>query len=131
MSIWIPAGLTDYQQVKEQVSQWTDHISQRRSLWLKDLKSIFICTVSLLPAMLLVRSVTRLLSVAVIYYSMVLLAITMHVVRPPRNSGLTPRRRGLDLPSPAYMWRRFKRSAQNPPILVLLFLPLMRMLLPH
>src|SRR5579863_3638438 len=37
-SIWIPAGLTGYEQVKEQMSHWTDHISRVRSWWFQDLK---------------------------------------------------------------------------------------------
>jgi hypothetical protein len=129
-SIWIPAGLIGYQQVRAEVLQWTDRVSQRRSLWLTDLKPVLICTVSLLPAMLLMRSVSWLLIAAAVYYGMVLLAIMIHVVRPPRNSGLTPRRRGLDLPPPAYMWRRFKHRCRFPPILVLLFLPIVRIALP-
>ena len=126
-SISIPAGLIGYQQVREQVLQWTDRISQRRSRWLKD-PPIFICTLSLLPAMLLVRSVHWLLVAAAVYYGMVLLAIMMHVVRPPRDSGLTPR--GLDLPPLAYMWRRFKHSCRQPPILALMLLPIVRIVLP-
>jgi hypothetical protein len=129
-SIWIPAGLTGYQQVREQVLQWTDRVSQRRSLWLNDPRSVFLWTVSLLPAMLLVRSVAWLLTVAVIYYGMVLLLIMMHVLRPPRDSGLTPRRRGLDLPPAAYMWRRFKHSCRNPVLWVLVLLPILRIVVP-
>jgi hypothetical protein len=127
-SIFIPAGLTGYQQVREQVLQWTDRISQRRSLWFKNPKPVYICTLSLLPAMLLVRSVHWFLVVAAVYYGMVLLAIIMHVVRPPRDSGLTPR--GSNLPPPAYMWRRFKHSCRQPPILVLMLFPMVRVRLP-
>jgi hypothetical protein len=130
LSIWIPAGLTGYQQVREQVLQWTDRVSQRRSLWLNDPRSVFLCTVCLLPAMLVVHSVPWLLTVAVIYYGMVLLLIMMHVVRPPRDSGLTPRQRGLDLPPPAYMWRRFKHSCRNPVLWVLVLLPILRIVVP-
>jgi hypothetical protein len=132
LSIWIPAGLNGYQHVREQLLQWTDRISQRRSLWLRpfDLKPLFVCTVSLLPAMLLVHSVAWFVIVLVTYYGMVLLAIIMHVVRPPRNSGLTARRRGLDLPPPAYMWRRFKHSCRNPVVQVLALLPILRILVP-
>jgi hypothetical protein len=129
-SIWIPAGLTGYQQVREQVSQWTDRVSQRRTLWLNDPRPVFLCAVSLLPAMLLVPSVLWLLTVAVIYYGMVLLVIMMHVVRPPRDSGLAPRERGFELPPPAYMWRRFKRSCRNPVLWVLVLLPILRIVVP-
>jgi hypothetical protein len=129
LSIWIPAGLTGYQQVREHLLQWTDRVSQRRSLWLNDPRSVFLCTVCLLPAMLVVHAVPWLLTIAVIYYGMVLLLIMMHVVRPPRDSGLTPER-GLDLPPPAYMWRRFKHSFRNPLLWVLVLLPILRIVVP-
>jgi hypothetical protein len=129
-SIWIPAGLTGYQQVRAQVSQWTDRVSQRRSLWLNDPRPLCLCAVSLLPAMLLVPSVLWLLTVAVIYYGMVLLLIMMDVVRPPRDSGLASCQRGLELPPPAYMWRRFKHSCRNPVLWVLALLPILRIVVP-
>lgn len=81
--------------------------------------------VSLAPAMLLVRSSPWFAIVSVIYYGTVLLAILMQVARPPRESGLA--RRGLNLPPPAYVWRRFKRLFRRPGVLMLLLLPLVRM----
>ena len=126
VSIPIPAGLSGYVQIKGQMLQWTGRISQRRSLWLKEGKPLA-CAVSLAPAMLLVPSSSLLPVVAVVYYGVVLLAIVMHVARPPRDSGLAPQ--GLNLPPPAYLWRRFKRSARHPGVLMLLFLPIVRMVL--
>jgi hypothetical protein len=77
LSICIPAGLTGYQQVREEVLQWTGRISHRRALWLKDPKPVCICALSLLPATLLVRSVHWFLIVAAVYYGLILLAIMM------------------------------------------------------
>ncbi len=132
VTIWIPAGLTGYQQVRERVLQWTDRISQRRSLWLSDPRPVLGGLLALLPAMLLVRSLHWFLVVAAAYYGMVLLAFMMNVVRPPRNSGLTPRR-GLDLPPAAYMWRRFTRQCRWPPMLALIVLPIVSVVVvaPH
>jgi len=128
VSIPMPAGLTSYEQIREQILQWTGRISQRRSLWLKELKPLA-CAVSLAPAMLLVRSVPWLAIVAVIYCGTVLLAIALHVARPPRDSGLA--QQGLNVPPPAYMWRRLKRLFRYPPMLVLFFLPIARVVLPR
>ena len=58
-TIWIPAGLTGYQQVRDRVLQWVpgNLISRRRSLWLSDPRpAIRRCTSALLPSTLLVHS---------------------------------------------------------------------------
>jgi hypothetical protein len=123
VSIPIPAGLTGYEQIREQILQWTGPISQRRSLGLKKLKPLA-CAVSLGPAMLLVSSVPWLAIVAVIYYGTVLLAIVLDIGRPPRGSGLA--REGVNLPRSAYMWRRFKRLSRCLGVLTLFFLPIVR-----
>jgi hypothetical protein len=83
--------------------------------------------------MLLVRSLHWFLVVAVVYYGMILIELIMNVVRPPRNSGLTPRRRGLDLPPAAYMWRRFNHECRQLPMLALIILPIVRAMvaMPH
>jgi hypothetical protein len=128
VSIPMPAGLTGYEQIREQMLQWTGRISQRRSLWLKELKPLA-CAVSLAPAILLIRSVPWLAIVAALYYGTLLLAIMLHVARPPRDSGLV--QQGVNLPPPAYMWRRFKRLSRHPPILILFFLPIMKVVLPR
>ena len=130
-SIWIPADVNGYWQIRNHLSQWVDRIHQRRSLWLNNPKPAFFCAVSLLPAMLLVRADPWFLVIAAIYYGMLLLAIAMPVLRPPRDSGLTPSRRGLNLPSPAYMWCRFKNSCRNRMILGLFLLPVVRIILPR
>jgi hypothetical protein len=116
-SIWIPAGLTGYEQVREQMLQWTDRIGRIRSPWLRDLKPSFFCTASLLPAMLLVHSTSWFLMIAAVYYGMVLLAMAMIIVNPP--------------PRPfARVWRRFRNLLRKPPFLVLLILPILRIVLP-
>jgi hypothetical protein len=124
-TIWIPEGLTGYQQVREHLLHWTP-FSQRRSLRLSDRRLVRSCIWSLLPALLLVRSLYWFLVVAVAYYGMILIEIMMNVVRPPRNSGLTLRRRGLALPPAAYMWRRFDHQCRQLPMLALIILPIVR-----
>lgn len=128
VSIPMPAGLAGYEQIREQMEQWSGRISQRRSLWLRELKPLA-CAVSVAPAMLLVRSAPWFAVVAVMYYGAVLMAIASHVARPPRESGLAGK--GLNLPPPAYMWRRFKRLSWHSPMLLLIFLPTLRMVLPR
>jgi hypothetical protein len=116
-SIWIPVGLTDYQQVREQVFQWTDRIGRIRSPWLQDLKPAFFCALSLLPAMLLVHSRSWFLMVAAVYYGMVLFVIATDIFNPPPRSSTC-------------LWRRFINLRRKPPFLVLLILPLLRIVLP-
>lgn len=131
-TIWIPAGLNGYRQVREQLLQWipSDRFMQRRSLWLSDPRPIRSAIWSLLPAMLLIRSAHWFVAVVVVYYGMILLEIMMNVARPPRNSGLQPSRRGLNLPPAAYMWHRFKRQFQTrPQMLALIVLPILRALI--
>src|SRR5215472_14528550 len=55
-TIWIPASLTGYSDVRAQILQWCSHVSQRRSFWLRDLRHVFVCAASLLPAVVAVRS---------------------------------------------------------------------------
>jgi hypothetical protein len=129
MTILVPASLTGYQQVREHVSHWMP-LSQRRELWLSDPRPVLGGLVALLPAVLLVRSLHWFLAVAGIYYGMILLLIAMNVVRPPRNSGLTPRPLGWELPPPQDMWRRFKHICRWPPIPILILLPIVRALIP-
>jgi hypothetical protein len=125
ITILVPAGLIGYEKVRDHVSQWMA-FSQRRALWLSDPRVVLGGLIALLPAMLLVRSLDWFVPVGAVYYALILLAILVNVVRPPRNSGLTPRRIGWELPPPAYMWRRFKRQCRQPPLLALMFLPIVR-----
>jgi hypothetical protein len=126
---WIPAGLVSYERVREQVLQWTENVSHRRSLWLSEPRLVRNCIWSLLPAVLLVRSPDWFVAVAIAYYGMILLAIMMHVVRPPRNSGSTPRRQTLRLPPARYMWDRLKHQGREPLLLVLVVSPILRTML--
>jgi hypothetical protein len=128
MVIQIPAGLIGYQQVRDEVSQGAPH-SQRRKLWLSDPRPVLGGLVALLPALLLVHSLHWFVIVAAVYSGLVLLLVLMDVVRPPRNSGLTPRRRGWKMPPAAYMWRRFKRQCRWPPLIFLIVLPVVRVVL--
>lgn len=116
-SIWIPAGLTGYEQVREQMFQWTDRIGRIRSPWLQDLKPAFFCAASLLPAMLLVHSASWFLMITAVYYGMVLLVMATDIVTPPPRSSACVR-------------RRFINSFRKPPFLVLLILPILRIVLP-
>ena len=126
MVIQIPAGLIGYQQVRDEVSQWAPH-SQRRELWLSDPMLVLGGLVALLPALLLVRSLHWFVIVAAVYYGLVVLLVLMNVVRPPRNSGLTPRRRGWNIPPAAYMWRRLKHQCRwLLPLICVIVLPLVR-----
>lgn len=130
---WIPAGLISYDRVRERVLEWTDSVSQRRSHWLSEPGLLRSCICTLLPAILLVRSVDWFVAVAIVYYGMILLSSIMHVARPPRNSGLRPRPRRLLLPPPRYMWRRLKHQFREPLLLALVVAPIFRTLLttPH
>jgi hypothetical protein len=127
MVIQIPAGLIGYQQVRDEVCQWAPH-SERRDLWLSDPGPVVGGLVALLPALLLVRSLDWFVIVAAVYYGLVVLLALMNVFRPPRNSGLTPRRRGWSIPPAAYMWRRLKHQSRWPPLifLIVIVLPLVR-----
>jgi hypothetical protein len=125
--IWVPAGLTDYDRVKAELLQWTDRFSQRRCLWLAPMV-VLACVVNLIPALLLLHSNGWFFVVTAIYYATLLIAILMHVARPPRHSGLAQRRRGWTLPSPSYMWRRLQHSCGNPVLLILLCLPVLKIL---
>jgi hypothetical protein len=116
-SIWIPAGLTGYEQVREQMFQWTDRIGRIRSPWFQDLKPAFFCTASLLPAMLLVHYTSWFLLIAAVYYGMVLLAMATIIVNPPPRTF-------------ARVSRRFINLFRKPPFLVLLTLPILRIVLP-
>jgi hypothetical protein len=127
-AIQIPVGLIGYQRVREHVSQWMP-ISQRQSLWLSDPRPVRSCIWSLLPALMLVRSVHWFLVVVVAYCGLVLLEVIMNIARPPRDSGLASPRRRLELPAPAYMWRRFTRQCRQPSMLVLIALPVVRAVL--
>jgi hypothetical protein len=117
-SIWIPVGLTGYQQVREQMFQWTDRIGRIRSPWLQDLRSAFFCSASLLPAMLLVHSTSWFLMIAAVYYGMVLFVITTDIFNPPPRSSTRLLRRLINL-------------RRKPLFLVLLILPTLRIVLPH
>jgi len=128
-TIVIPAGLVGYQRVREQLVQWRTPLSQRRSFWLRDPRIVHSCIWSLLPAMLLVRSLPWFLVVGVVYYGLVLLDLVMDVCRPPRNSGLAPCRPGLNLPPTAYMWRRLLRWQGQPLVLIAITLPVVRAIL--
>jgi hypothetical protein len=128
-TIWIPAGLTGYHQVRDRVLQWVPRnlISRRRSLWLSDPRpAIRRCTSALLPSMLLVHSPNWFLVIAFFFYVTIAVEIMAHVVRPPRNSGLAARGGRLNLPSAAYMWHRFTRYCRQPALLTIIFLPILR-----
>jgi|HubBroStandDraft_3_1064219.scaffolds.fasta_scaffold486492_2 hypothetical protein len=125
MVIQIPAGLIGYQQVRDEVSQWAPH-TQRRDLWLLGPGPVLGGMVALLPALLLVRSLDWFVIVAVVYYGLVVLLVLMNVARPPRNSGLRPRRRGWEIPPAPYIWRRFKHQCRWPPLIFLIGLPVVR-----
>jgi len=116
-SIWVPVGVTGYEQVRAQISEWTNRIGRLRVAWHWDLKSVFLCAASLLPAILLVHSASWLLVIAAVYYGLVLLAMGTDII------GL------LQRPS-ARERRRLLRSCFKPPLLVLLILPIIRMVLP-
>jgi hypothetical protein len=125
-TIWIPAGLTGYPEVRARISQWCGHISQRRSFWLRDLRHLLVCAASLLPAVVTVRSLPWFAAAAGVYYGMIVLTILLYVLRPRRDSGM--RKHGLMDSLPAFpdMWRRFKHSAGNPTVIALLVLPIVR-----
>ena len=135
-TIWIPAGLTGYQQVRDRVLQWVpgNFISRRRSLWLSDPRPVIRrCTLALLPSMLLVRQFRWFLLIAFFFYVTIAVEIMAHVVRPPRNSGLAARKGRLTLPPAAYMWHRFTRYCRQPALLALIVLPILRAIVakPH
>jgi hypothetical protein len=128
-TIWIPAGLTGYREVRAQILQWCGQVSQRRSFWLRDLRHVFVCAASLLPAVVFVPSAPWLAVAAGIYYGMLALAILLYVVRPRRDSGLTQGGVMDSLPALPDMWSRFKQSGGNPAVVALLVLPVVRIVM--
>jgi hypothetical protein len=55
-SIWIPVGLAGYDQVRAEIFEWTNRIGKLKAPWFQDMKPLFFCAASLLPAILLVHS---------------------------------------------------------------------------
>jgi hypothetical protein len=128
-TIWIPAGLTGYPHVRAEILRWCGQVSQRRAFWLRDLRIVFVCAASLLPAVVMVRSLTWFAVAAGIYYGMIVLAILLHVLRPRRGSGLAQCGVLDSLPPFPDVWRRFKHSGGNPVVVALLVLPIVRIVM--
>jgi len=115
-SIWIPVGLAGYERVRAEIFEWTNRIGKVRAPWCQDMKPVFFCAASLLPAMLLVHSTLWLLVIAGGYYGLVLFAMGADIISSLQRSSAHERRRLL-------------RSCCKPPFLVLLILPIIRMVL--
>ena len=128
-TIWIPAGLTGYAHVRAQVLLWCGSVSQRRSFWLRDLRHVFVCASSLLPAVVMVRSRPWFAVAAGIYYGMIVLAILLCVMRPRRDSGLGAGGVMDSLPALPDMWHRLKHTGGNPTVIALLVLPIVRIVM--
>lgn len=116
-SIWIPVGLAGYDQVRAELFEWTNRIGKLRAPWLQDMKPLFFSAASLLPAILLVHSISWFLVIAAAYYGLVLFAMGADVISAIRR------------PS-GYEQRHLRWSWCKPPFLVLLILPVIRMFLP-
>jgi hypothetical protein len=112
-TIVVPAGLNGYQEVRNRLCEWLP-ITQQPELWFSDRGALGIGLVCILPAMLLVRSLSWLFILAIVFWGLILLEIMMNLARPLNSSWQPgPRRRGLGLAPPAHMWRRFKGQCRR------------------
>lgn len=114
-TILIPVDMSGYQEVRDSLSEWMP-ITQAPEFWLQAPGPVIMGILCVLPAMLLTRSASWFLIVAVAYYGLILLEVVMNLARPLNSNWRPgPSRPSLQFAPPAHMWRRFKGQCRHAP----------------